>query len=117
MTKNAAKRCNRWLNEMFTSLNYGFFNGRLPKSTTVRFEKLKKADGKTHWCQGVAEIAIHSDLRGHSELATIVLLHEMVHADLYVKGYIGYDYLKGHSTLFHAGIDKLYQAGSYEDLL
>jgi hypothetical protein len=109
-------RPNQWLLKMFDEMNYNFFNCRIPKSTTVSFAKIKH-DGVTKYNRGVSTILIHRDLIKHPDLAAIILLHEMNHADLHVSGYTGYEHLNGHSTLFHAGIDRIYRQGAYESLL
>ena len=114
MTKKA--RADRWLQHMFRTMNIGFFEGKIPKSTVVRFARIKD-DGQTSSTEGVSTILIHSDLIKHPDLGTIVLLHEMVHAHLRHSNYVGYDHLGGHGTLFHAGIDRLYKIGAYETLL
>jgi len=114
MAKKA--RADRWLRKMFITMNRAFFDGKLPKSTIVRFARIKD-DGVTGTEEGVSTILIHSDLIEHPDLGAIVLLHEMNHAYLRHLGYIGYDHLGGHGTRFHAGIDRLYIAGAYETLL
>jgi hypothetical protein len=109
-------KADRWLKGLFRHLNHVFFDCRIPKSTTVCFTGMKD-DGQTESEGGVYHIRVHKDLIKHPDLATIVLLHEMVHADLRVCGYVGYDHLEGHSTLFHAGIHKLWTLGAFETLL
>lgn len=107
---------NAWLKNLFDEINTKFFNDRIPRSTTVTFARIKE-DGLTSYSGGVSTIKISRDLIRHPDLSIIILLHEMNHAALHVSGYTGYDHLKGHSTLFHAGIDRLYRQGAYETLL
>lgn len=104
---------NKELQRLFEEYNERFFDGRL-SGVIVKFEKLRKYDGLYRFR---GEIAVHKSLRSHPELAKIVLLHEMVHADLMKGGYIGHTEDTGHGTHFHVGIDRLYKVGAYEGLL
>lgn len=109
------KMTNKELQKIFKRLNDRFFAGRI-RDMGVRFAN----DDDCQECDGLCtsdDIFIHDTLRRHPDLACLVLLHEMIHADLYQDGYIGHESDGGHHTRFYAGIDRLYKAGAFEGLL
>lgn len=101
---------NKDLQELFDYFNERFFEDRV--RVKVRFGKIKE-DGL---CD-TEHITISDTLKRHPDLIAIVLLHEMTHGYLNETGYVGHEQDGGHSTLFHAEIDRLYRAGAYEGLL
>lgn len=106
---------NKSLRSAFDVLNKRFFENRICEDIIVRFGDNEDCEG----CDGLhtgAEIVIHEDFKKHGDVALLVLLHEMEHADLHQDGYIGYKN-ESHHIRFHAGIDRLYKAGAYEGLL
>lgn len=105
------KLTNKKLKYGFDHLNERFFNNEIP-DMVVRFGKIKQ-DGICY----PKEIIIADSLRYHPDLATIVLLHEMVHAHLHAQGYVGYEHDEGHGSKFHVAVDQLYNIGAYEGLL
>jgi hypothetical protein len=121
------KRCDdNWLKKDFMHLNAQFFDNRLPGSMTVRFkdkighynEHSKQwdiPDGYFSWKEDT--IYVDRSLEYSPDSCTITLLHEMVHADLRFRGYIGYDIDGGHGMIFKAEIMRLINAGAYDGLL
>ena len=110
-------RCsNKLLRDFFDCANQIYFDNRLLDSSIITFGKIKE-DGICKNVGGVTKITIHEDLRKHPDLAFVVVLHEMLHADLFHTGYRGREHIEGHGTLFHAGIDRLYKAGAFEGLI
>src|ERR1700674_1351068 len=104
---------NAQLQKEFYRLNERFFDGRL--SCEVRFQAMPGVDGLFN--PRYQRIAIKSSLKSSSSLVSIVLLHEMAHADLELRGYRGYPGDGGHGMLFQVELDKLYRMGCYDGLL
>jgi len=108
---------NKELQAAFKRLNKRFFDNRIQlPSTAVQFGDIEDCDG----ADGIElgdEIFIHNDFKRHPDMAILVLMHEMVHADLRQDGYIGYENDAGHGVRFKGGIDRLYRAGAFDDLL
>jgi|HubBroStandDraft_2_1064218.scaffolds.fasta_scaffold123826_2 hypothetical protein len=107
---------NQRLRKAFDFLNDRFFNSRIPGNTIVKFARIPD-DGQCHMDDGSAVILIDRSLQKHPDLATVVLIHEMIHADLRHAGYIGYSAEHCHDIMFYAAQHKLYLAGIYEGLL
>ena len=111
------------LREFFEILNVRFFQNSIPMCLNIRFasdRELKNSDGNHRDGPGmltVGEILIHNDLRYHPDLACLVLIHEMCHAELHESGYIGYEHDGGHGSLWHARMVELFKAGIFEGLL
>lgn len=107
---------NKQLKTAFLNLNDRFFDGKISELTIVRFGNIKQQGlfqtGTRFGC-----IQINKRLKVHPDFATLVLLHEMVHAHLDSIGHLGYAMDRGHGSRFHVEIDKLYQKGAYEGLL
>jgi hypothetical protein len=113
------KRMDKKLRKEFDNLNEAFFEGRL-EFLTVRFTDPKKKlprDASGAYYPIKKQILIESALKDFSSYVTIVLLHEMIHADLDLRGYIGYPTDGGHGMLFQVELNRLYQAGAYDSLL
>ena len=107
---------NQQLRKAFNYINDRFFDGAIPASTVVKFADIK--DDGTHTKQkGISTILIQSRLKKHPDLATICLIHEMIHADLKHSGYMGYSADLSHNLIFYARLHQLYMAGIYEGLL
>jgi hypothetical protein len=105
--------------ERFQYLNDLFFGGKV-KLFRVAFGLTsgvtkRNADGAFY--PEKEQILINPRLRGISVYITIVLLHEMAHANLDALGYRGYPADGGHGGLFQVELDRLYRAGAYENLL
>ena len=107
------------LYEFFEMYNLKFFGNRIELSKdNVYFASSKAMKGSDgHYKIEEKELVIDEALIDHQNLTLIVLLHEMVHADLYQQGYLGYEEDGGHHIRFYSGLDKLYQQGAYEPLL
>jgi hypothetical protein len=107
------------LYDFFKMYNIKFFGGRIELlEENVYFTGSKEMAGSDgHYKIDEKELVIDEALIDHQNLVLIVLLHEMVHADLYQTGYLGYEEDGGHHVRFYAGLDKLYQQGAYEPLL
>jgi hypothetical protein len=104
----------RWY---FHNYNIQFFQGKIPPSTPVFFVKNLKR-GRTR-CDGLHEgvtgsIKIDESLREHESLAVIVLIHEMAHAYLDIKGCSDFD---DHGMIYQAELVRLFNAGGYTGLL
>lgn len=111
------KMTDKELQTVYRRLNKRFFDNRIQlRAKYISFGDAEDCDG----ADGIElgdEIFIHESLRVHPDLAILVLLHEMVHADLRQDGYVGYEHDAGHGVRFKGGIDRLYRAGAYDDLL
>jgi predicted SprT family Zn-dependent metalloprotease len=107
------KMTNKTLQQTFHYLNERFFDGRIPDDYKVYFKKMREDDG-LHY-QGPREIAINADFKSHPDVATLVLLHELAHADL--PDYIGQKSEEHHGMQFQAKIWDLIKKGAYEGLL
>ena len=121
------KRCDdKWLKKTFMRLNCQFFDNRLPGSMTIGFKKKigrydeeAKAwvipDGYFDWRED--SIFVDQSLQYSPDSVMITLLHEMAHADLRFRGYVGYDADEGHGMMFKGEIVRLINAGAYDGLL
>ncbi len=101
------------LQQEFDKLNGRFFDGRLD-DISVQFKNIGP-DGMYHI--GSKQITIDSKLRQHLSLILIVLLHEMAHADLDLRGYRGHQEDGGHGMMYQAELVRLFQAGAYDGIL
>lgn len=99
----------------FQNLNDLFFDGKLKLRRVAFGTTRRKADGAFY--PEKEQILISPRLRGISVYITIVLLHEMAHANLDAQGYRGYPIDGGHGGLFQVELNRLYQAGAYDNLL
>lgn len=103
---------NKDLKKVYDRLNARFFEGRLPEDASVHFEDLTEEDD-----DGVCranEIAIHSNYQKSQTVATLILLHEMIHLEL--PNY-GYPCDGGHGMLFQHRLVELFYQGAYDGLL
>ena len=107
---------NKDLKLAFLVMNEKFFGCRIPEKSVVEFKKIKE-DGICQYNGGHIQIRISEDFKKHGDAGMVVLLHEMVHADLKLSGYTGYDHFEGHGPLFFAALDRLYRAGAYEGII
>jgi hypothetical protein len=107
---------NQRLRKAFNFLNDRFFNSRIPGNTIVKFARIPD-DGQHIMEDGSSVILIDRSLQRHPDLATVVLIHEMIHADLRIAGYVGYSAEHSHDVIFYAAQHRLYLAGIYEGLL
>jgi hypothetical protein len=121
MTKKSSKiRTDKDLIREFLNLDSNFFDERLQNIIReVRFDstlrKRLNSDGAYH--AGKKTIFIDSLFKGCNNVITVILLHEMVHADLMSRGHRGYPADGGHGTLFQVELHRIYQVGGYEGLL
>lgn len=95
------------LRAMYERLNKRWFNGAL--DVKVSFVDLSD-DGDNGAFQN-GEIEIDTALRKVGDLVEIILLHEMVHAEL------SPEYQNAHGMRFQARILELIKQGAYDDLL
>ena len=100
----------------FQRLNERFFDNKI-KLVEIRF--MKKMPRNVAGAYNPAHEWIHIDdgLRKFWSEISVVLLHEMAHADLNARGYRGYPEDGGHGGLFQVELDRLYRAGAYDGLL
>jgi SprT-like family protein len=108
------KTTDKQLQKEFDELNERFFDYRLT-AIKIGFKKMIKTDGAFNCID--KEIKINDGLRNFPVLTSIVLLHEMAHADLDLRGYKGYQSDGGHGMVYQAELDRLYKAGAYDGLL
>ena len=109
------KMTQKSLQKKFDDLNGLFFAGSL-RGIEVRFSKVcGDRDGSFNLF--TKRILISSGFKNSSVMCSIVLLHEMAHANLNLQGYIGYPEDAGHGGLFHVELDRLYKIGAYDGLL
>jgi hypothetical protein len=116
------------LEEAYKQYNRQYWNNQLPLKFTVKFKKNLR-DGKRRM-EGLhlrvyeimdkgrlkligREIHIDNDLRYHYDYALIVLLHEMIHLYLSLKG-VGH---AGHGKHFRAERKRLILAGAFDELV
>ena len=108
---------NKDLQKHFKLLNECFFNNRL-ESIKVSFGEFEKDDSMDGvYDLGDRHIFLIAGLKEFPNFLTTVLLHEMAHADLDLRGYRGYPSDGGHGGAFQVELDRLYRAGAYEGLL
>jgi hypothetical protein len=107
------------LQHTFQVLDDRFFDGYLQRGRTqVTFGSNKTCEsGLGCTDQNDNKIYINIEVRKIRRVIVLILLHEMVHAKLFLEGYVGYEKDGGHEMLFHAGIDRLYRQGAFEGLL
>lgn len=107
----------KWLGKEMGKLNERFFDGKIADVVTCRFAKIHKSASGV-WRPRLQQILINKWVAesGDQSYATIILLHEMVHAYLEPE-YKGYPAAGGHGTLFQGEICRLWRAGAYDDLL
>jgi len=107
---------NNDLRNFFIVANARFFDNRIDPSYTIAFKRMRN-DGEH--IPTTKTILINSDFKKHGDMAFIVVLHEMAHADLH--GYIGYEDKtgrgNGHGMRYQAKLDELYKLGAYDGLL
>ena len=108
---------NKNLQRLFNQLNERFFDNRLESTASFRDTSYSRLDVDALYSVGDRKIVIDSSLRSHSCLTHLVLLHEMVHADLCLRGYKGYSSDGGHGMLFYVEVDRLYREGAYDGIL
>jgi hypothetical protein len=108
----------RQLRVQFMDFNSGFFGARLNPGIKVSYGNIaNKFEAIGLWKPKTREIIIDKSLMFAGESAIyVVLLHEMVHADLDYE-YVGYAENKGHGTIFQGEICRLWRAGAYDGLL
>src|SRR5690348_6724843 len=104
---------NAELGKLYNLLNERFFGDKLPKDQRVSYSLLSDNDDG----EFDGDIAIHKDLKRSDSFTTIVLLHEMVHLELTMDGYAGYERDGQHGLRFQARIWELVKAGAYDGLL
>jgi hypothetical protein len=113
----------RNLKIMFDALNKRFFDSRLCENIWVQFVPQSKiisrvgkhgADGS--WFPGDREILIDKVYARSPSMAAIILLHEMVHADL-AGVYFGQAGDDGHGMVYQSELVRLFKAGAYDGLL
>jgi hypothetical protein len=108
---------NAGLHREFLLLNERFFNGRVSVKKLAFSSRQLPSHAAGAFYQEDQEILISAGLREYQNQVVIILLHEMVHADLYARGYVGYPCDGGHGCQFQVEMDRLYRAGSYDGLL
>jgi hypothetical protein len=115
-----------WLVKAFQTINYHFFDDKVPGSLKVRFMKdcghwgedgtFKRADA--FFDRNADTIVVDDMLAYFPDMATIALAHEMCHAHLrFNKGYEGWPVDAGHGTMFQLEIGRLWNAGLYDGIL
>lgn len=114
-------RVEKKLNQMFRNFNSRFFDGRLNPGIKVFAtpEKCFEKRVKGFWSPTRNEIHIKQEYADDLGIAALILLHEMVHADL-GSSYVGQELFcddTDHGMIFKAEIVRLFKAGSYDNLL
>ncbi|HET9280361.1 MAG TPA: SprT-like domain-containing protein [Candidatus Angelobacter sp.] len=105
---------NKDLKKLFLHLNERFYQNRIPKSYHLRFDDLE--EGTQGECSVEdEEILIDNRFRKDIDFVTIILHHEMTHADN--PEYIGNIDDETHGTMFQGGIARLIRMGAYDGLL
>jgi hypothetical protein len=100
----------------FNRLNDRFFGGRI-KLNAIRFATKLPFNASGVYSMTKNRILISSNLKTFWTTVSLTLLHEMAHADLDARGYLGYLEDGGHGSLFQVELDRLYKAGAYDGLL
>ena len=118
MDKRKNKRSrytNTWLRKQFDQLNHYFFDDRIPSNIKVKFDSFYGDTANGTW--GIKDhlLTVNPEMKRAGEpLILVILLHEMVHADLEYRGYRGYPYEGGHGMRFQAELVRLFNAGAYD---
>lgn len=102
------------LRRMYRQANTRFFDNKLPQNLKVRFGELADEGADGIFEDNSIEIAQY--LRATYALSYVVLLHEMVHAEL-EPTYQGYAKDGGHGMRFQARLVELFEAGAYDGFL
>lgn len=105
------------LQREFDSLNERFFGGRIMLRWVGFSNKTLPRHASGAYYNNRKWILIDSGLKAYHNITSVVLLHEMVHADLDLRGYKGYPYDGGHGMLFQVELDRLYKCGAFDGLL
>ena len=112
-------RTDRWLQEIYRTMNFRFFDGRLQlpaiRVTFASAKEMGKCDGM--FVRSKGEIKIHKDFAKHESMCVITLLHEMCHLAIHENGYMGADPTDDHYMLFYNEIARLWRLGAYETIL
>jgi hypothetical protein len=109
------KFTNAWLRKQFEHLNYRFFGNRIPQTVKVEFANLTKERANGTWSLLEGMIRIDGPMKKVGELMILlILLHEMIHADLEYQGYKGYPCDAGHGMRFQGELVRLWNAGAYD---
>lgn len=112
-----AKLNDRWLLTQFNDFNGAFFGGRIPSNVQVEFGKTGDSNGLYDTDDKTITIDIDDAKRGNERTIKLHLLHEMIHADLDVEGYVGHEKDPLHGTRFKGEICRLWRIGAYDGLL
>lgn len=97
---------------IYNHFNKEYFGGKLIVPEKLQFVPNLSDDGHTSYrSSGTVWVSIHNDLRKHLDMASIVLLHEMVHV------FLGYDYQGQHGMRFQSEIHRLFLAGAYDKVI
>jgi len=111
------KMTDKELHHEFHMLNDRFFNGRINLKRLAFSSRTLPRHAAGAFYENQGWILISTGLRSYQNQTVIILLHEMVHADLFARGYKGYPCDGGHGSQFQVELDRLYKAGSYDGLL
>ena len=101
----------------FHHLNDRFFSNRIVLKELGFSVRGLPHHASAAYYENHRKILINDDLRGYWRIVSMLLLHEMAHADLHIKGYKGYPGDGGHGGLFQVELDRLYKAGAYDGIL
>lgn len=104
---------NKELQKAFDYYNERFFESRL-NGWRVRFGDIDDKD-EGECVRSEQLITINNQFRDCLDIASIIMLHEMAHADL--PDYIGVDPDEEHGMMHMAKIAELIRRGAYDNLL
>lgn len=111
------KMTDKALLKEFNHLNERFFDDRIVLNRLGFSSKTLPGDASGAYYHNYRWILISSGLKEYHNVVTMILLHEMIHADLHIRGYLGYPVDGGHGSQFQIEIDKLYKTGAYDGIL
>lgn len=115
MTK-PIKMTNAQLKKLYLKFNKRFFDNRLDKDMVVTFEHDLEDEETGQELNGIQfgdEVILNESLKlVGMDYISIILLHEMVHADL-----PDYNPADIHGPLFQAKVVRLFEKGAYDGLL
>lgn len=110
---------NDWLRRQFDDFNGAYFGGRLHSTISVAFGDTTKEDANGFYDYDTKTIIIDRNQQklGNGNLIKIILLHEMIHVDLDIDGYVGHQKDPLHGARFQGEICRLWKIGAYDGLL
>jgi hypothetical protein len=112
---------NKDLEKWFKQFNRRFFENRIDPRVQVRFAMSEDdRDVIGDDCDGVylvdeKVILIDKALRGYRRLTQMILLHEMIHAE--IPKHISQPFIEDHGMLFQHRMVELFNAGAFDGLL